>query len=82
MATPFTSWSALYAALLDRYTDALLTGGFETVKASIDTGSGSRSVEYRSLADLEAALERIRQKVDAESGAACLRVYAKNGGRG
>jgi len=82
MATPFTTWADLYQALLDKYNDALLTGTFETVEASIDTGNSRRSVTYRTLEDLEAALDRIKQRADAESGSFCLRTFARNGGRG
>lgn len=83
MATQtFTSWADLYGALLDRYQTALLTGAFETVDASIDTGAGKRSVQYRSLGDLEAALKGVKAMADSESGNLCLRTFAKNGGRG
>lgn len=77
----FSTWSALYAAMLDQLAD-FVANRMQTVSYSLNTGSASRTLQYRNIADFRQGLELVKSMADLESGAAAGRTYAKQGGRG
>jgi hypothetical protein len=89
MAVTFTTWQALYLTMLDAA--AAFYGGQLTVaEYSINTGSSTRQLRYRTEAEFRTGLEYVHKQAQAEaSGLSAtsftpptLRTYAKNGGRG
>jgi hypothetical protein len=80
--TTFTSWSDLYARMLDD----LASGSFRKMQGySISAGGagGQRSVQYRTYAEFKQMLEFVKEKADEETGQGYRgRTYAANGGRG
>lgn len=80
--TTFTTWSALYQALLDAYAD-FVANRIQYVEYQISPASGStRQFKFQDPDKLLKAIQDIRPLADAESGAAVGRTYARNGGRG
>lgn len=73
MATPFTTWTALLAQLLDN----LASANFTAASYSI----AGRSVQYRTLDELRNTIEWVRTMAALESGTAAPRTYAGQGGR-
>lgn len=82
MATPFTTWAALYQAMLDRLADYAAGSSFITEEFSLDTGTNKRTFKFRSFDEFQQMIDFVRIQADAESGAAVHRTYAKQGGRG
>ncbi|MCL4873850.1 hypothetical protein KJ039_07205 [bacterium] len=77
-ATPFTTWTALYQAMLNALADAVASGAFKAVSYSIN----GKQVQYRSIDDLRKGIEWAKSMADYETGSAHGRTYAKNGGGG
>lgn len=89
MAVTFTTWQALYLAMLD--VAAEFYGGKMQVAAySINTGASTRQFTYRTEKEFRDGLDYIKKQAQAEaSGVSSTtftpvfpRTYAKNGGRG
>jgi hypothetical protein len=73
MAT-FTTWAAVYTAMLNK-----LASGDTTVGS---VGTGTKTITYKSNTEFLAMLEFVEGKANAESGAFVPRTFAKQGGRG
>jgi len=78
----FTTWQALYSAMLDRYVAFLSGRSFVVQNYSFSAGSQSQTFTYRSLDELKQGLDHVKALADQESGAAHGRTYAKQGGTG
>jgi hypothetical protein len=70
----FTTWSAVYTAMLDK-----LASG-DCIIGSV--GTGTKSITYKSNTEFLKMLEFVEGKANVETGAAVTRTYAKQGGRG
>jgi len=70
----FTTWTALYNAMLDK-----LAAGDTTVGT---VGSADKTITYKSNAEFLRMLDFVEGKANAETGASVPRTYAKQGGRG
>jgi len=85
--TTFTTWSALYTAMLDAAA-RFFSGQMSAVEYEIQTGASLRKMKYRSVDEFKAGLEFVREMaaLEASGGAgiqpAVNRTYAKNGGGG
>lgn len=75
----FTTWTALHQTLLDRLADFAEGKAFIASKAKVDTGAGSREVEYRDIGELQEAIEFAATMAAFESGKAVVRTYARPG---
>jgi hypothetical protein len=74
MATEFTTWTALYKAMLDQ-----IASGSLTVKShALNTGTTIRNIEYQSLDDIRSNLEWVKLMADTEAGAWSPRVRTYN----
>ena len=86
MATPFTTWAALYKALLDVYNDFLSSGQITTRSLSFNSGSTSRDIQLNTAEDIRKELAYVKGQADTEaadtSGVPIGRSYAKQGGGG
>lgn len=71
----FTTWTALYTAMLDQ-----LASGNASVGAV--TLPGGKSITYKSNKEFLEQLAFVKARADAESGAFAPRTYARDGGRG
>jgi len=81
MATPvvFTTWSALYTALLNAYAD-FVANRIQTAQYQINTGTTVRSFTFQDPDKILKAIKEVKPLADMESGAAVGRTFAKNGG--
>ncbi|HBJ74416.1 MAG TPA: hypothetical protein DDY86_02575 [Syntrophaceae bacterium] len=70
----FTTWTALYNAMLDK-----LASGDTTVGSVM---AGDKSVTFRTHKEFLIMLDFVESKAKAESGDFVPRTYAKQGGRG
>jgi chorismate-pyruvate lyase len=70
----FTTWTALYNAMLD-----ILTSGDASVGSVTVNG---KTITYKSNKEFLDQLEFVKRQSDAESGAFVSRTYARQGGRG
>ena len=82
MATPFTTWAALYAALLDIYNDYLTSGNITTESLSYSSGASSRDIKFRTIGELERAMANAKAEAEKEANptVAYGRTFGKNGG--
>ena len=80
--TAFTSWRVLHDQLLND----LASKSYRTMQSyTLQAGGagGSRTVSYRSLAELLKLLEVVKAEMAIEEGTSYAgRTYASNGGRG
>jgi len=70
----FTTWSALYTAMLDQ-----MAAGNATI-GSVSTSG--KTITYKSNKEFLEQLAFVKARADAETGAFVPRTYAKDGGRG
>lgn len=70
----FTTWTALYTAMLDK-----LTSGDASVGSVSVSG---KTITYKSNKEFLDQLAFVKSQADAESGNFVPRTYAKQGGRG
>lgn len=70
----FTTWTALYTAMLDA-----LAAGDATIGAVTVNG---KTITYKSNKEFLEQLAFVKTQADAETGAFVPRTYAKQGGRG
>jgi hypothetical protein len=73
-STTFTTWSAVYTAMLNK-----LASGDANVGS---VGTGAKTITYKSNSEFLKMLEFVEGKANAETGAVVPRTYAKQGGRG
>jgi hypothetical protein len=90
MAATFTTWQALYLVMLDSAAE-FYSGQLSVAEYTVNSGSGSRHLRYRTEAEFRAGLEFVHKQAQAEASgltatsfvAPVCRTYAKNsGGRG
>lgn len=87
MAAVFTTWQALYLAMLNQAAE-FYGGQLNHVEYEVNTGGGSKRVRYRTEAEFRAGLEYVQKQAQAEAAglnaiaAPAGRTYAKQGGRG
>lgn len=84
MATPFTTWAALYAALLNIYNDYLVSGQITVESLSHNSGIISRDIKFRTIDELkkEMAYAKSEMEKEANPGVGYGRTFGKNvGGR-
>ena len=81
MAQPvvFTTWAALYSALLNSYAD-FVANRMQTASYEINTGITTRKFTFQDPDKILKAIREIKPLADIESGAAVGRTYARNGG--
>lgn len=70
----FTTWTALYTAMLDKLTSGDASVGSVSV--------GGKTITYKSNREFLDQLAFVKSQADAETGAFSPRTYAKQGGRG
>ena len=70
----FTTWTALYTAMLDKLTSGDASVGSVT--------AGGKTITYKSNKEFLDQLAFVKSQADAETGAFVPRTYAKQGGRG
>lgn len=70
----FTTWTALYTAMLDKLTSGDASVGSVSV--------GGKTIQYKSNKEFMDQLTFVKAQADTESGAFVPRTYAKQGGRG
>jgi hypothetical protein len=83
-ATSFTTWSALYTAMLNAAAD-FFTNKMGVAEYTLETSGGSRrTFKYRTVAEFKAGLEFVKSMADTEStsSAPAGRTFAKQGGGG
>lgn len=89
MAVTFTTWQALYLAMLD-VAASFYGGQLSVAEYTVNTGGASRQLRYRTEKEFRDGLEYVRKQAQAEAAglsatsftAPSLRTYARNGGRG
>ena len=85
MAAIFTTWQALYLAMLDIAVD-FYGGHLQIAEYTMNTGTSTRQLKYRTETEFRAGLEYVKKQAQQEmSGLSVLtpavgRTYAKNGG--
>lgn len=82
-ATVFTTWSALYTAMLDAMAD-FAAKRMQIAEYEINSGGINRRFKYRSFDELQKGLEFVKRMADQENPATAAvgRTYAKQGGGG
>jgi ABC-type cobalamin/Fe3+-siderophores transport system ATPase subunit len=70
----FTTWAALYTAMLDK-----MAAGDASVGSVMING---KNITYKSNKEFLEQLSFVKNMADIESGAAVRRTFAKQGGRG
>ncbi|KKU25400.1 MAG: hypothetical protein UX37_C0024G0011, partial [Microgenomates group bacterium GW2011_GWA2_46_16] len=73
----FTTWSALYTAMLNSL--ANFAPG-RVASFNFNSGASSKSFQYRTIQEFKEGLHFVKTMMDIESGEAVSRTYAKQGG--
>lgn len=76
----FTTWSDLYAALLNAYAD-FVANRIQYIEYTFDSGTSRRVYKYQDPDKLWKAVQEVKHLADLEGGNAVNRTYARNGGR-
>lgn len=87
--TTFTTWQALYLAMLDQAA-AFYSGKLQVASFSHNIGNAPQQLQYRTESDFRAGLEYVKQQAQLEAAGVTAttfsapvgRTYARNGGRG
>ena len=82
MAATFTTWAALYTAMLNTLAKFAAGDKFAVVDYTVGSGGHTRHLAYRTFEEFERAIKFVKHMADQESGAAVGRTYAKQGGGG
>jgi hypothetical protein len=77
--TVFTTWSALHTAMLNALAD-FAANRSQVAEFELQAGGITRRYRYRTIAELKEGLTFAKDMMDAESGAAPARTYARNAG--
>jgi len=75
----FTSWTDLHQTLLNRLADFAAGKAFIASSAKVDTGAGSRDIQYRDIGELKEAIEFAATMAAYENKTAVGRTYARPG---